>query len=323
MDLLTQNQNLIYVIYCGIALGVLLIFSGAAHLMGRKENRSEAKSRRMHMIAQGRSTAELLALLKKPDHKGPLTRLPFVGDLPKQLRRSGLLIKPSYFLGLCGALVFAIFVGLSSVIGALGGICAAVTLGLVLPIAAVRIKCRQNTQALVHQLPDALDMMARGLKVGHPLNTSIAAVAREMPDPIGTEFGVVYDQVNYGDDLPEAFHDFAERVDLEDVRYLSASIGIQHGTGGDLATVVETLSRVIRDRIAMRRKIRAISSEGRLSAWFLSSLPIVIFGFTSFSSPDYYGGVANDPLFIPMAVTVVVLTILNLLVLKKLVEFRI
>ena len=144
-----------------------------------------------------------------------------------------------------------------------------------------------------------------------------------MADPIATEFGIVFDQVNYGEDLPDAFQEFAERVDLEDVNYLSASIGIQHGTGGDLANVIEVLSRVIRDRIAMRRKIRAISSEGRMSSWFLSALPFIIFGMTSVMSPDYYAGVADDPLFQPMAISIVFLTVMNVLVLKKLVEFRV
>jgi tight adherence protein B len=104
---------------------------------------------------------------------------------------------------------------------------------------------------------------------------------------------------------------------------LSASIGIQHGTGGDLARVIQVLSNVIRARISMRRRILAISSEGRLSAWFLSAIPFVIFGFTSFSSPEYYGGVMDDPLFKPVAAAVVFFTVLNALVMKKLVNFRI
>ena len=165
--------------------------------------------------------------------------------------------------------------------------------------------------------------MARGLKVGHPIAVTIGNVASDMPDPIGTEFGIVFDQVNYGDDLTDAMQEFAERVDLEDVNYLSASIGIQNGTGGDLASVVQTLADVIRGRIKLRRKIRAVSSEGRLTAWFLSALPIIIFGYTTASTPSYYGDVSQDPLFMPMAATVILLTIANFLVLRKLINFRI
>jgi tight adherence protein B len=148
-------------------------------------------------------------------------------------------------------------------------------------------------------------------------------VAQEMSDPIGSEFGIIFDQINYGDELPEAFQDFAERVDLEDIHYLSASIGIQHGTGSDLAHVVELLAKVVRSRLMMRRKVRAISAEGRASAAFLSCLPVLMFVFTSISAPTYYAGVYDDPFFPPMATAVVLLTVANALILRKLVNFHV
>ena len=314
---LLRHQDVIYLIYSGIALGVLLLFTGAAQLLSRHESGAEAKSRRLRMIAEGKSSAELLALLKTPAEQG------WRGGVPRLLRQAGFTIAPRTFVSLClmvGLVSFA--VGLP-VLGAWKAGLAALVLGLALPLGLVKMKRDQRMTQLVHQLPDALDLMARGLKVGHPLSTSIGTVAAEMPDPIGTEFGLIHDQTNYGDELTDAFQEFAERVGIEDVNYLSASIGIQHGTGGDLVRVVEILAKVIRDRIAMRRTIHAISSEGRLSAWFLSALPLVIFGFTSLTTPDYYGAVADDPLFMPMAAAVVGFTVLNFLVLKKLVNFHI
>jgi tight adherence protein B len=144
-----------------------------------------------------------------------------------------------------------------------------------------------------------------------------------MPDPVASEFGVIFDQVSFGDDLPDAFREFAERVDLEDVHYLSSSISIQHGTGGDLARMITTLAKVLRSRIAMRRKIKAMSAEGRMTAWFLSLLPLVIYFMTSLTNPEYYAGVADDPMFLPMIAIIVVMTVVNALVLRKLVNFRI
>ncbi len=318
-----QEQELVYLLYSGLALGILLIFTGAAQIISRRENRSEAKSRRMKLIAAGTSTEELLALLKPPQKAGLLSSLPFVGNLPQTLRRAGLTIKPATFLSFCGFAALALFATGLYVTDVLRAGLAAFGLGLFLPVVYVRQRAEKQVEMLVHQLPDALDLMARGLRVGHPLNTSIGAVATDMPDPIGTEFGIVYDQVNYGDDLTDAMQEFAERVELEDVNYLAASIGIQHGTGGDLASVVQTLADVIRGRIALRRKIRAVSSEGRLTAWFLSALPVLIFGYTTATTPSYYGGVSQDPLFMPMAGAVILLTVANFLVLKKLVNFRI
>ena len=198
-----------------------------------------------------------------------------------------------------------------------------VLLGILLPVAVLQMRIDRKTKALIAQLPDALELMARGLRVGHPLNTSIASVAQEMPDPIGSEFGIIFDQINYGDDLPEAFQDFAERMDVEDLHYLSASIGIQHGTGSDLAHVVELLAKVVRSRIMLRKKVKAISAEGRISAIILSCLPLVMFGVTSVMSPNYYAGVYDDPAFVPMATAIVVMTIANALILRKLVNFHV
>lgn len=323
MQALLDTQEFVYVLYTGLALGVFLLFTGLIQLMSRRENLSEAKSRRMRMIAKGTSTADLLAVLKPPERGDILTRLPFVGNLRRDLLQAGILMGPWRFLQLCGLLT-AIAVAIGLQVRPLHfALPAGFILGFALPILIVKNRRKTRTMALIHQLPDALDLLARGLRVGHPLNTSIGAVAEEMEDPIGTEFGIIFDQVSYGDDLTDAFAEFAERVDLEDVHYLSASVGIQHGTGGDLARVIQVLSDVIRGRISMRRRIKAISSEGRLTSWFLSSLPLVIYGMTSMTSPDYYSGVAEDPLYIPMAVTIVFFTVLNFLVLRKLVNFRI
>lgn len=318
-----EQQEIVYAVYVGVALGVFLLITGLGQLLNRRETQSEARNRRMRMIGKGATTEEILALLKPQDQGGLLARLPVLGNLPKEMRRAGMRIEPGPFLLLC-LLGGAVAAGLALravppwQAGALG-----LALGLLAPVLIVRVKRRKRSDALVAQLPDALELMARGLKVGHPLNTSISHVAREMPDPIGTEFGLIFDQVAYGDDLVTAVHDFAERVDLEDVHYLSASIAIQHGTGGDLARVVEILARVVRGRIAMRRRIKAISAEGRLSAWFLTAIPFLIFGMTSVTSPDYYGAVSEDPLFVPMMVIIAVLVAANALVLRKLVNFRI
>ncbi len=317
------EQELIYAIYCGIAVGFLMVFSGLAQMLSRREGREEAKSRRMRMIAAGRNSAELLAVLKPTQQKGILHRLPLYGDLSKTLLQAGIIVQPAKFLFSCMVL-FLVLLGFGiTLLPPYVAFGAAAVTAFVCPIAIMRYMREQKMTKLLHQLPDALDLMARGLRVGHPLNTSIGAVAREMPDPIGTEFGIVFDQVNFGDDLTDAIQELAERVDIEDVNYFAASIGIQHGTGGDLATVIQTLARVIRGRISMRRKILAISSEGRLTCWFLSALPVVIFSFTSASTPQYYGGVFDDPLFKPMAIAVVAFTILNFLILRKLVRFRI
>ena len=151
---------------------------------------------------------------------------------------------------------------------------------------------------------------------------TIGAVAKEMSDPIGTEFGLVQDQISYGTEIAEAFAEFASRVDQEDVRYLAVAVGIQHGTGGNLARVLGVLSKVIRDRAVMRRRIVAISSEGRLSAFILTLVPFIIFGSIMTTSPNYYTDVQNDPIFLPVAIAIVSLVVAQALILRHLVSFK-
>lgn len=318
-----NSPDAVYVIYIGIAVGIFFLFTGLVQLTSRREQLGEAKSRRMKMIAKGRSTAEILAILKPDETKSVFSRIPVVGDLGQDLRQAGIIMRAQAFLMLCfvGTAILAIFA--SQIVGVPTGLVIAVALGLVLPILLVKVKRARRERELVAQLPDALDLMARGLRVGHPLNTSINAVAEDMLDPVATEFGIMFDQVSFGDDLSDAFAEFAERYTVEDVQYLSASVGIQHGTGGDLSRVLETLASTIRGRIAMRRRIKAISSEGRLTAYFLSGLPFVIYFATSATSPEYYQGVSDHRLYVPMMAVIAGLTVANALILRKLVNFRI
>ncbi|AZV78012.1 hypothetical protein EBB79_08985 [Parasedimentitalea marina] len=318
-----NGQLVGYAVFSGVAISVLLICSGLRQMFGSRSRLEDARNRRMKMIAQGKTGAERLAILKPPARTKGMGDIPVFGNITTQLRQAGFSIKAGPFWGFCLIVGLVTFLFASMRVETFESLAVALFAGLFLPVVYIRSRCRQMQDRLVHQLPDALDMLARGLKVGHPLNNSIGVVSREMEDPVATEFGIIYDQVTFGEDLPFAVQEFAERTDLEDVHYLAASIGIQHGTGGDLAGMLETLSRVIRGRVAMRRKIKALSSEGRLTAWFLSSLPFLIFGSVSFMTPDYYNGVADDPMFKPMVGSIVFLTVLNGLALRKLVDFRI
>ena len=146
------------------------------------------------------------------------------------------------------------------------------------------------------QLADAIDLITRSLKAGHPVPVAISMVAREMPDPIGTEFGIVVDEVTYGSDLVTALNNLYERVDLPDLPLLISSISIQSTTGGNLREILEGLSLVVRDRFKMKRKIKAISAEGRMSAMFLSAMPVMLFFALQFIVPDYYSEIWSETL---------------------------
>ncbi len=146
------------------------------------------------------------------------------------------------------------------------------------------------------QLPEAIELITRSLKAGHPVPVALSMVAREMPDPIGTEFGMVVDEVTYGSDLVTALLALYERVGHGDLPLLVSSVSIQSTTGGNLREILDSLAKVVRDRLKMKAKVRAISSEGRLSAMFLSAMPIILFGVLLLFNPDYYGGIWDEPL---------------------------
>jgi tight adherence protein B len=166
--------------------------------------------------------------------------------------------------------------------------------GSVLPYLVLRILRGRRQKAFGAQFADGLDMIVRSLRAGHPVPVAISMVAREMKDPIGSEFGVVADEITYGADLETALRNLYFRVGQDDLPLFVTAVAIQGTTGGNLGEILQNLSGVIRDRFKMRRKIRALASEGRASALILSSLPIGIFFAIQLVSPDFYAAVWDE-----------------------------
>ena len=162
---------------------------------------------------------------------------------------------------------------------------------LVMPLLVLRIMRGRRHKAFGAQFPDAIDIIVRSLRAGHPVPVAITMVGRELPDPMGTEFGIVADEVTYGADLETALRNLYFRVGQDDLPLFVTAVAIQGSTGGNLSEILENLSAVIRMRFKMRRKIRALAAEGRASALILSSLPIAIFLMIQIVAPDFYRSV--------------------------------
>ena len=166
--------------------------------------------------------------------------------------------------------------------------------GTALPYFVLRILRARRRGAFGAQFPDALDMIVRSLRAGHPVPIALTMVAREMRDPIGTEFGIVVDEITYGADLETALRSLYFRIGQDDLPLFVTAVAIQGSTGGHLGEILENLSGVIRQRFKMRRKIRALAAEGRISAIILSSLPIAMFLIIQVVAPDFYASVWNE-----------------------------
>lgn len=160
---------------------------------------------------------------------------------------------------------------------------------LLLPFLALRFMRARRQKKFGEQFPDAIDVIVRSLRAGHPIPVAIAMVGREMPDPIGSEFGMVADEVTYGQDMETAMRSLYHRIGQDDLPLFVTAVAIQGSTGGNLSEILQNLSSVIRQRFKMRRKIRALASEGRFSAFLLSGLPVVMFLILRTIAPDYYG----------------------------------
>ena len=311
------------VLYTALFIGVLLAFDGLLQFFSRGRSGEEAINRRLRMLASGADPEEVLRLLRRRRAPDGMERFPGLREWQALVLQSGITMEAGRLLvvllmstaGLCVILMVLGFAGHVALLLALA-------VGVALPVMVlVQIRSRR-AGAIARQLPDGIDLMVRSLRAGHPLNGAFQVIAREMPDPLGSEMGIVADAITYGDDLTDAVTAFAERVGIEDARYLAVAINIQAGTGGNLAHVLESLAQVIRERFAMLRKIRALSAEGRLTAIIVSIVPVVIFASLNALSPTYYGDVADDPLYMPFLASGVVLTVVNAIVLRRLVRFH-
>lgn len=183
-----------------------------------------------------------------------------------------------------------------------------------------RRRKRQNKFA--EQLPDALELIARSLKAGHPLPVALTLAAREIPDPLGSEFGIFSDELAYGFPMDRALRNLQIRVGQEDLGILATGIIIQSEVGGNLIELVSSLSNLLRERVKMRRKVRVLTSEGRMSGLMLSILPIFIFLALNFVSPKYYGEVWDKPIVTVALVAGLVWMLLGNFVIYRMVNFK-
>jgi tight adherence protein B len=168
--------------------------------------------------------------------------------------------------------------------------------GVLAPLGVLKFMANKRNAALGVQLPQALDIIVRSLEAGHPVPAAVALVGREMPDPIGTEFGMAADEIAYGATLEQAVERMSERCQHADVDLFAATVRLQEKTGGNLTGLLKLNANTVRDRHKMRLKIKAASSEGRASAMILTSAPFIALGMIVMIAPNFYGDVIDEPM---------------------------
>ena len=195
-------------------------------------------------------------------------------------------------------------------------------IALMLPTLYVRRNRGTRMSDLETQLPDALELIARSLKAGHPLPVALTLAAREIADPLGSEFGIFSDELAYGLPMSKALRNLQVRVGQEDLGVLATGIIIQNEVGGNLIELVSSLSNLLRERVKMRRKVRVLTSEGRMSGAMLSALPIFIFLALNLVSPKFYGEVWDKPIVTVFLVGGFIWMLLGNFVIYRMVNFK-
>ncbi|ASK88421.1 type II secretion system F family protein [Sphingorhabdus sp. SMR4y] len=196
-------------------------------------------------------------------------------------------------------------------------------MGIGVPLVVfTRLSDRRRTK-MQQQFPVALDVFVRGLRAGHPISAALSLLTTEMQDPIGSEFGIVVDEVNYGADLRDSLQSMADRWDMDDMQMFVVSLSVQSETGGNLAEILENLSGVIRERASMMMKVRALSSEGRMTALILTALPILSFAGLFLVKPSFYLDIATDPAFIIGFSGLVLLYFIGFFTIRRMIDLKV
>jgi tight adherence protein B len=286
----------IYLLYLLIAVSAglfaeaayLLFFSGASYRknVNRRLKLLRSEPNRENILVQLRRERGLTSAGNYQSGLEALNRL---------VLQSGLTLGLGKLLAIiaCGC-VLAFAIGLLWRGNLMQALLIALFGGTALPYLVLRVLRARRQRAFGAQFPDGLDMIVRSLRAGHPVPVALTMVAREMPDPIGSEFGIVVDEITYGSDLETALRNLFFRIGQDDLPLFVTAVAIQGSTGGNLGEILENLSGVIRQRFKMRRKIRALAAEGRASALILSSLPIAMFLIIQVVAPDFYASVWDE-----------------------------
>jgi tight adherence protein B len=301
--------------------GILLLLTDPER---RHQRRLKQRLRRLEGLELPPNVNTLLkkASLKKSFLHQNLDKFRLVNQLQTLMRRANLTWKMETFLwvaslpGLVG-----LGVGLAKW-GIWGGLAGA-GLGWLIPYKILVHKGKQRLRKFEQQLPDALDLLGRGLRAGHTFLAGLQQVAQEVPDPLGTEFAITFKEFSHGVELNIALFHLCQRIELRDLSYFTTAVLIQRETGGNLTEILEKIALLIRARFSLRNQVKALTAEGRLSGIILALLPPVLAVILMGINPGYETQLVHHPMGQVMCGAALGFQLLGMLCIRKIVNIKV
>ncbi|MEP2027467.1 MAG: type II secretion system F family protein [Paracoccaceae bacterium] len=315
------------IIYGLIFVGVLVLVEGLYLVaFGKSISLNSRVNRRLEMLERGAGREEVLAKLRKEMQQHMKSRtIPLYSLLADKAQKAAIAFSPKQLVMIMAGLAVVSFMGLT--IGTQTEPLVRALISVAIGVGAVYFwvssKASKRLGLIEEQLPDAVELMVRSLRVGHPFTSAVQIVAKEVQDPLASEFGVIADESAYGRDVGDALKEMAERLDMQDLRFLAVAVTIQQQSGGNLAEILAGLAKVIRARFRLFRRVKAITAEAQWSGKFLSAFPLLALVVINVGDPHYYDEVRDHPYFIPACFVVGIFLAVNLVVMRVLTDIKV
>jgi len=317
----------------GIFLTLLLLIEGGFSAYHAYFNpQTKALKRRLRGAAQmpsSKPSAEQVEVLRKrassslPWIDALITRLPRLDSIERLLQQANSSMPLGAFMLLSGGIAL-IALGIAAFKNTNVLIMLVATIGGgSVPFVYMLRRRRQRFYEFQRQLPDALDLVSRALRAGHAFSVGMKMVGDEFPDPIGPEFNRAVEEISFGIDVAEALKNLSTRIECVDLRFFVTSLIVQRETGGNLAEILEAISRLIRQRFELLGRVSALSAEGRLSGIVLFILPFGIGSLLWYLNPSYMGLLVTDPLGKNMLIIGSILMCIGAIVMKKMIAIKV
>ena len=314
-------------IYILIFIGVLALVQGIyLTVFGKSISLNNRINRRLDMLEKGAGREQVLEQLRKEMSQHMRSRsIPLYSILADRAQKANIAFTPQQLIMVMGVLSAVAFAGLT--VGTSAGLAVRIVVSVAMGVGAVFVwvnnTAKKRLGMIEEQLPDAVELMVRSLRVGHPFTSALQIVAKEVPDPLGTEMGIISDEAAYGRDVGDALKSMAERMDMQDLRFLAVAVTIQQTSGGNLAEILHGLAKVIRARFKLFRRVKAITAEAKWSGMFLSVFPIGALIMINVLQPNYYDDVKETAYFIPACLVVAGFLVANVFVMRSLVNIKV